>query len=152
MKYQHIEHYRHQGLSLERLCKLFGVSRSGYYKWRSQVADKRAQERQECRLIKQVWEASSRTYGSPRIDHELRAQGIQISQKRVAKLMKQLGIAGAGKKPRKWRTTVASATHPVAKRLLFASLIISVVICQSCLILPPVRLLAIASKVHCMRA
>ena len=96
---------------------MLGVSRSGYHKWCGQVADKRAQEKRDCLLIRPVWEASGRTYGSPRIYHELRAQGINISKKRVAKLMKQLGIAGAGKQPRRWRTTVASAAHPVAERL-----------------------------------
>ena len=67
MKYQYIEQHRNQGLSLERICKLLGVSRSGYHKWRSQVAAKRAQEHQQCVLIKQVWEASGKTYGAPRI-------------------------------------------------------------------------------------
>ena len=105
MKYQYIEQHRNQGLSLERICKLLGVSRSGYHKWRSQVAAKRAQEHQQCVLIKQVWEASGKTYGAPRIYHELRAQGLQISQKRVAKLMKKLGIAGAGKTRRRPQTT-----------------------------------------------
>ena len=104
-------------MSLERRCELFRLSHSGYYRWRSQVADKRAQEQQECLLIKQVWEASEQTYGSLRIYHELRAQGIKISQRCVAKLMKQLDIAGAGKKPRRWRTTISTPAHPVAKRL-----------------------------------
>ena len=117
MKYQYIEQHRNQGLSLERICKLLGVSRSGYHKWRSQVADRRAQEHQQCVLIKQVWEASGKTYGAPRIYHELRAQGLQISQKRVAKLMKKLGIAGAGKKRRRLQTTQSTASHPVAERL-----------------------------------
>ena len=117
MKYQYIEQHRDADLSLEVTCKLLSVSRSGYYKWHSQVADKSAQEHRECRLIKQVWEASGKTYGSPRIYHELRAQGIKISQKRVAMLMKKLGIAGAGKNRRKRQTTVSTAAHPVAERL-----------------------------------
>ena len=96
---------------------MLGVSRSGYHKWRNQVADKIAQEQRDCLLIRQMWEASGKTYGSPRIYHELRAQGINISKKRFAKLMKQLGISGAGKQHRRWRTTVASAKHPVAERL-----------------------------------
>ncbi len=93
------------------------MSRSGYYKWRSQVADKVAQERRECLLIRQVWEASGKAFGSPRIYQELRAQGIKISRKRVAKLMKKLSIAGAGRKPRKWKTTTSTAARPVAERL-----------------------------------
>ena len=117
MKYQYIEQHRDPGSSLERTCKVLGVSRSGYHKWHSQMVDKQAQEQRDCLLIKQVWEASGKTYGSPRIYHELRAQGINISKKRVAKLMKKLGIAGAGKKRRRWRTTVATAAHPVVERL-----------------------------------
>ena len=117
MKYQYIEQHRDPDLSLEVPCKLLSVSRGGYHKWRGQVADKVAQEHRKCLLIRQVWEASGKTYGSPRIYHELRAQGIKISQKRVAKLMKKLGITGAGKKRRKWQTTVSTAAHPVAERL-----------------------------------
>ena len=117
MKYQQIEQYRDKGLSLAAICKLLGVSRSGYYKWRSQVADKVAQVHRECLLIRQVWEASGKIYGSPRIYQQLRAQGIKISKKRVAKLMKKLGIAGAGKKPRQWKTTVSTEANPAAKRL-----------------------------------
>ena len=45
------------------------------------------------------------------------AQGINISKKRAVKLMKKLGIAGAGKKRRRQQATVSSATHPVAERL-----------------------------------
>ena len=117
MKYQYIEQHRDQDLSLEVSCQLLSVSRSGYHKWRHQVVDKVAEAHRHCLLIKQVWEASGKVYGSPRIYHELRAQGIQISKKRVAKLMKQLSIAGAGKKRRRCHTTIATATHPVAKRL-----------------------------------
>ena len=117
MKYQYIEQHRDPDLSLEVTCKLLSVSRSGYHKWHNQVADKIAQEERECLLIRQVWEASGKVYGSPRIYQELRAQGIKISHKRVAKLMKQLGIAGAGKKRRKWKTTVSTTAHPVAERL-----------------------------------
>ena len=117
MKYQYIEQHRDTDLSLEVTCKLLSVSRSDYYKWRSQVADNITREHRECLLIKQAWEASGKTYGSPRIYHELRAQGIKISQKRIAMLMKKLGIAGAGKKCRKRQTTVSTAAHPVAERL-----------------------------------
>ena len=46
---------------------MLAVSRSGYYKWRSQKADKRAQAHRECMRIRDVWEDSGKTYGSPRI-------------------------------------------------------------------------------------
>ena len=117
MKYQYIRQHRDQDLSLAMTCKLLGVSRSGYYKWCSRVADKSAQEHRECLLIRQVWEASGKTYGSPRIYHELRAHSIKISQKRVAKLMNKLDIAGAGKKRRKRQTTPSTSAHPAAERL-----------------------------------
>jgi len=96
---------------------MLAVSRSGYHKWRSQSTDKRAQENWDCLQIRRVWEDSGKTYGSPRIYHELRVQGIKISEKRVAKLMKKLGIAGAGRKCRKRQTTDAGQMQPVAKRL-----------------------------------
>ena len=96
---------------------MLAVSCSGYYKWRSQKADKVAQERRECMQIRGVWEDSGKTYGSPRIYHELQEQRIQISEKRVAKLMKKLGITGAGKKRRSRQASDAEPVQPVAERL-----------------------------------
>jgi putative transposase len=88
------------------MCRLLGVSSSGYYAWRRRPLSPRAQA--DARLIEQIrtiHERSRRTYGAPRVHAELRAEGVRVGRKRVARLMRAAGIAGVSR--RKWvRTTV----------------------------------------------
>ena len=77
------------------LCKILGVSRSGYYAWRDRPPS--ARQRQDaalCERIEQIHERSRRTYGAPRVHAELRALGVRCGRKRVARLMRKLGIRG----------------------------------------------------------
>jgi transposase InsO family protein len=67
--------------------------------------------------IKAIHQASYRTYGSPRIHAELVVQGIQCGHNRVARLMRQYGIAAKQSK-RGRMTTVRNLTDPVAPNLL----------------------------------
>ena len=55
------------------------------------------------------WEANRRTYGSPRIYADLRAQGERVAPMRVARLMREEGIEGASRRRRKAATTVRDA-------------------------------------------
>jgi putative transposase len=77
-------------------CRVLGVSPSGYYACCKRPASARAQEDQRLlRLIRTAHAASRGTYGAPRIQEELRAQGIGVSRKRIARLMREAGIVGA---------------------------------------------------------
>jgi transposase InsO family protein len=58
------------------------------------------------------------TYGSPRIHAELRAGGVECSRNRVARLMKQAGIAAKRRRLFKAQTTDSKHTYPVAPNLL----------------------------------
>jgi len=86
------------------LCRVLGLSRSGYYAWCQREPSNRAQEDYVLRdKIRQFHKVSKGTYGSPRIHADLHADGKQISRKRVARLMKDEGLRGVCR--RKYVTT-----------------------------------------------
>lgn len=87
------------------LCRVLGVSRSGYYDWKDRPPSERA--RSDLALsskIHEIHQRSHRTYGSPRVHAELRAMGIRCGRKRVARLMRKEGLRGCLRGRRK-RTT-----------------------------------------------
>lgn len=104
--------------SLTKMSETLGVSRSGYYRWAGRGPSKRElQNRQFNHLIKQVWLASGKTYGSPRIHRQLLADGESLSRPRVARLMRQMGIASEIRP--KWVATTDSAhSLPVAPNVV----------------------------------
>ena len=99
------------------LCRVLGVSRSGYYDWRGRPPSRRA--RQDAGLsksISEIHQRSRRTYGSPRVHAELRALGICCSRKRVERLMREAGLKGCMRSRR--RATTRRADRPAAEDLL----------------------------------
>ena len=75
------------------MCRVYGVSRCGYYAWRTRGPSERLVE--DARLLKrieQVHTASRGTYGSPRVHGALRAQGEDVGERRVARLMRENDI------------------------------------------------------------
>jgi putative transposase len=88
------------------LCRVCGVSRSGFYAWAGRGPDEPdADEELLAREIEAIWEASRRSYGSPRVWRRLRRNGFRLSRKRVARIMAERGWRGrAGR--RRVRTTI----------------------------------------------
>jgi len=87
------------------MCRLLGVSTSGFYAWLKRPESARA--RRDAELADKVEAIHSRsrgTYGAPRIHAELRAEGERVSRKRVARLMKARGLEGASRR-NGYRTT-----------------------------------------------
>lgn len=81
------------------LCRVLGVSTSGYYASRGREPSKR--EREDVRLTKLIVEIhreSRGTYGAPRIHAALQHRGIRCSEKRVARLMCDAGIEGISRR------------------------------------------------------
>ena len=77
------------------MCRMLGVSRSGYYDWRSRPPSRRSRENAALiGTVRQIHERSRETYGSPRVHAELRSVGIHCSRKRVARLMREAGLRG----------------------------------------------------------
>jgi putative transposase len=75
------------------MCRLYGVTRAGYYAWRSRERSER-ERRNEALLgrIRRVHEASRGTYGSPRVHRALKTRGETASENRIARVMRAQGI------------------------------------------------------------
>jgi len=77
------------------LCAAFGVSRSGYHRWRTAPPSARARkDAQLGQKLRVIHEQSRGTYGRPRLTCALRQRGESHSAKRIARLMRQLGLRG----------------------------------------------------------
>ncbi len=100
------------------MCRVLQVSKSGYYVWRHRKPCTRTQENQILsQKIHQIHVTSHQTYGSPRIQASLVAQGFQVSRQRVVRLMAKLGISARPR--RKFRVTTDSEHPlPIAENLL----------------------------------
>ena len=84
------------------MCRVLGLSPSGYYAWLKRPASKRDRRDRTLReTIVWIWNQNRRVYGRPRLHAELRARGERTSPKRVGRLMKEAGIQGASRRRRK---------------------------------------------------
>jgi putative transposase len=96
--------------SIPTMCRVLGVSASGYYAWQQRAASARRVKDEELLAQIRVWHRCSRgTYGAPRIHRDLRAAGVRVGRKRVARLLKQAGLRGVSR--RKWQGTTVRAEH-----------------------------------------
>ena len=104
---------------IPRLCRMLGVSQSGYFAWKGQPACRR--QRDDMVLLAHVRSAfalSNGTYGSPRMTQELRdSGGLTVGRRRIARLMRNNGLR-ARQKRRFKRTTDSHHAWPVAPNLL----------------------------------
>jgi putative transposase len=101
-----------------RLCRVLGVSQSGYFAWRGRLACRR--QRDDMVLLAHVRSAfalSNGTYGSPRMTRELQDSGLTVGRRRIARLMRDNGLR-ARQKRRFKRTTDSHHAWPVAPNLL----------------------------------
>lgn len=100
------------------MCRVLGVSSSGYYAWRKRGTSQRKQANDTLLAqIRTVLEDSRQTYGSPRIQAELQARGIACSRSRVARLMQRHGLKARCR--RRYRvTTRADQRHAVVANVL----------------------------------
>ena len=96
------------------MCNMLNVSKSGFYAWCTRGKSQRQKESE--RLLQKIVEIhhkSRGTYGSPRIQHQLRKEGLSVGRNRIARMMRQEGIFG--RKRRDFRgTTRRDERDPVA--------------------------------------
>ena len=87
------------------MCRVLGVCASGYYAWRGRGRSRRAKRDEELRgTVRTIHKGSAGTYGVPRVHAELHRRGCPVSRKRVARLMREAGLAGVSRR-RGTRTT-----------------------------------------------
>jgi putative transposase len=86
-------------LPIATMCRMLEVSTSGYYAWISREPSLRAREDAVLtEKIREYHKLSRHTYGSPRILTDLAEEGIHVSRKRVARLMKESGLVGVSRR------------------------------------------------------
>lgn len=77
------------------MCRVYGVTRAGFYAWCRRGPSHRTQENESLSgQIRRVHQASRGTYGSPRVYQRLQELGVPVGENRVARLMRRLGIKG----------------------------------------------------------
>jgi putative transposase len=82
---------------LTALCRACGVSRSAYYAWAKKGEGPTEADLDEAHLantIYDIWTKSRRRYGVPRVTAALLKKGTAVNEKRVARIMGELGIEG----------------------------------------------------------
>jgi transposase InsO family protein len=102
------------------LCRVCRVSRSAYYDWLKKGEGPSQVDLDEAYLanvIYDIWKLSRRRYGVPRVTAALAKQGTRVNDKRVARLMGQLGIEGISGR-RKVKTTRRDPSHVLAADLV----------------------------------
>jgi putative transposase len=93
--------------SIKTMCRVLGVSRSGFHAWQSRPPSARAREDAALtERIREIHRHNRKVYGSPRIHAELRlADGVRVGRKRVERLTRAAGISGLIARKR-GRTTI----------------------------------------------
>lgn len=100
------------------MCRVLEVSTSGFYDWLK--TPESARTKQDVVLAARIADTHERSrgrYGSPRVHAELRAGGVRVGRKRVARIMRAEGLA-ARRKRRFRQTTDSTHSHPIAPNLL----------------------------------
>lgn len=113
------DHQRRFGV--KRLCDILGIARSSFYYWRRTAPARAARQADDERLAARIRKAhrdSDGTYGAPRVTAELRDEGGQtVNHKRVARIMRAIGLQGVRLR-RRHRTTVPDAAAVKAPDLI----------------------------------
>lgn len=104
--------------SVQTMCRVFKVSRSGFYDWLKRPPSAREQENERLKVaIRVAHERTRHTYGARRLQRELAADGFVAGRDRIDRLRKEMGLRCKQKRPFR-ATTNSNHTLPVAPNLL----------------------------------
>ena len=100
------------------MCRVFKVSRSGYYRWLNRGPSRlEVNNRKLDAEIRKIYDHNKGRYGSPKIIQEFKDRGWKVGKNRVAKRMREMGLRSIIRG--KFRVTTDSKHHfPVAPNLL----------------------------------
>lgn len=117
MTYEFIHSNRFE-FSVEEMCRVLAVSRSGYYGWTQRGESRKSKEDEVLTIvIKWLFEKHKKRYGAPRIAKDLRDEGILCGRHRTARIMRENGLKARAKK--KFKVTTDSWHKlPIAPNLL----------------------------------
>jgi transposase InsO family protein len=117
MKFAFI-HAEKASFPVAALCRLLGVSRQGYYAYAKRPPSARL-KRDKClqERVRQIYEDSDGTYGSPRVHEALLQDGEHVGKRRVERALRSQGLQA--RQLRRWRaTTRSNPAHPVVGNTL----------------------------------
>jgi putative transposase len=111
-------HAERANLPVARACRVLQVSRTGYYNWlHAEPSSRSIDDATLAAEVKEVFHDHRGRYGAPRVRRALRRKGPRPSKKRVARIMRFLGLRG--RTPRRFRRTTDSRhTKRIAPNLL----------------------------------
>ena len=93
------------------MCRWLGVSKSGFYEWRSRPQSATTKRREELKLlIAKAFDGSDGTYGYRRIWWQLARWGVPAGPELVRALMRELGLVAC--QPRPWRPSTTKQARP----------------------------------------
>lgn len=101
------------------MCEVLGVKRSSYYAWRRRGPSDRSKADTALKpAIEAAFQLGRGCYGVPRVHAELQAHDYRVGRKRVARLMRQLGLSV--QRPERWlpTTTQVNTAHPMQPNTL----------------------------------
>lgn len=104
---------------LRLMCRVLGVSASGFYAWMKRAPSERSKRDRALLLeIESFHKASRRIYGCPRVFRTLRERGLRLGKKRVARLMREAGLRAKTARHFRLATTDSAHAFPIAPNVL----------------------------------
>ncbi len=108
-----------EDFDVKLLCRVLGVSRSGYYAWlKRPISEREKQNQQITTKVIEIHKDSRGTYGVPRVTRKLREVGFNCGKNRISSVMRKADIFGVAKKRFRVRTTDSRHDFPIAKRIV----------------------------------
>ena len=104
--------------NIKRTANLLDISRSSYYRYKNKKISKRSLEEVVLKEeIREIWLLNEKKYGSPKIQGELRKKGLRVSERRIQKLMKEMGIKSVVTQKYKYKASVSSEQEGLENKL-----------------------------------
>jgi transposase InsO family protein len=114
-RYRFVSTMKAEGFPVDAACEAAEVSTSAYYEWLQRAVGPTDAELDEAYLVNRIRDIhadSDATYGSPRVNGELRRRGYCVNHKRTERLMAENAIVGVTPRRRTPRTTMAAEGAP----------------------------------------